>query len=318
MSSRQTPKRDLHAEITQALIAAIEKDPGKPIMPWRRTGGAPLWLPENALTKNRYNGINVVSLWVAAEAKGYSTPIWASYKQWAQLGAQVRGGEKASLVVFYKEFTGEPNPDDQNDDGTRRVARASYVFNAAQIDGYAVGEPPERLGPVARIEAVDHFLKQTGARIEAAGERAYYRPSTDTIHMPDEGLFTGSDTMNRSEAWYATALHESTHWSGAKHRLNRDFGKRFGDQQYVAEELVAEIASAFLCAELSVTQDTRPDHAQYLAHWLKLLKDDNRAIFAAAAKASEAVTYLKSLQQPEPEPPGGRRPGSAADALQLG
>ena len=213
-------------------------------------------------------------------------------------------------MVFYKEFTGEPNPDDQKDDGTRRVARASYVFNAAQIDGYTVAEPPERLGPVARIEAADRFLTHTGARIEAGGERAYYRPSTDAIHMPDEGLFTGTDTMNRSEAWYATALHESTHWSGAKHRLNRDFGKRFGDQAYVAEELVAEIASAFLCAELSVTQDTRPDHAQYLAHWLKLLKDDNRAIFTAAAKASEAVTYLKSLQPPEPEPPGGRRPGS--------
>ena len=110
----------------------------------------------------------------------------------------------------------------------------------------------------------------------------------------------------------------NTHWSGAQHRLNRDFGKRFGDQQYVAEELVAEIASAFLCAELSVTQDVRADHAQYLAHWLKLLKQDDRAIFTAAAKASEAVTYLKSLQPPEPEPPGGRRPGSAADAPQLG
>jgi antirestriction protein ArdC len=223
----------------------------------------------------------------------------------------------SASATYYKEYTGEPNPDDENDDGTRRVARASYVFNAAQIDGYTVGEPPERLGPVARIEAADRFLTHTGARIEVAGERAYYRPSTDTIHMPDEGLFTGTDTMNRSEAWYATALHESTHWSGAKHRLNRDFGKRFGDQQYVAEELVAEIASAFLCAELSVTQDTRPDHAQYLAHWLKLLKDDNRAIFTAAAKASEAVTYLKSLQPPEPEPPGGRRPGSAVDSPQL-
>jgi antirestriction protein ArdC len=320
MSPRQTPKRDLHAEVTQALIAAIEKDPGQPVMPWRRTGGAPLWLPENALTKNRYNGINVVSLWVATEAKGFSTPIWATYKQWAQLGAQVRGGEKASLVVFYKEFTGEPNPDDEKDDGTRRVARASYVFNAAQIDGYTVGEPPEPLGPVARIEAADRFLTQTGARIEAGGERAYYRPSTDTIHMPDEGLFTGTDTMNRSEAWYATALHETTHWSGAKPRLNRDFGKRFGDQAYVAEELVAEIASAFLCAELSITQDVRADHAQYLAHWLTLLKADDRAIFTAAAKASEAVNYLKGLQAPapEPEPPDGPRRTNGPGGAQLG
>ncbi len=192
------------------------------------------------------------------------------------------------------------------------MARASYVFNAAQIDGYAVAEPPEPLGPIERIEAVDRFLKHTGAQVVIGGERAYYRPSTDTIHMPDEGLFTGTETMNRSEAWYATELHETTHWSGAKHRLDRDFGKRFGDARYVAEELVAEIASAFLCAELSITQDTRADHAQYLAHWLKLLKEDDRAIFTAAAKASEAVAYLKGLQPPEPEPPGGRRPDSVA------
>ncbi len=308
MSPSQKSKRDLHAEITQALIAAIQMDPGQPVMPWRRSGGAPLWLPENAFTKNRYNGINVVSLWVAAETKGYSAPIWASFKQWSQLGCQGRGGERGSPIVFYKLLSAEPDPDDKNDDGTRRVARASYVFNAAQTEGYTLPAQPEPLGPIERIEAADQFLKNTGARIEVGGERAYYRPSTDTIHMPDEGLFTGTETMNRSEAWYATALHETTHFCGASHRLNRDFGKRFGDQRYIAEELVAEIASAMLCAELSITQDTRPDHAQYLAHWVRLLKDDDRAIFTAAAKAGEAVAYLKSLQPPEPEPPGGRRP----------
>jgi antirestriction protein ArdC len=311
----KAPKRDLHAEITANLIAAIEKNPGDPQMPWRRTGGKPLWLPENAHTGNRYNGINVVALWVAAESKGYSTPIWATYKQWAQLGAQVRGGEKASLVVFYKEFTAEPNPDDEKDDGTRRVARASYVFNAAQVEGFATAPPPEPLGPIERVELAERFLTHTGAKIEVGGERAFYRPSTDAIHMPDEGLFTGTETMSRSEAWYATALHECTHWSGAKHRLNRDFGKRFGDQAYIADELVAEIASAFLCAEIAITQDVRPDHAQYLAHWLKLLKDDDQAIFTAAAKASEAVTFLKNLQPgAAPTPPGNRKAKPAAPA----
>jgi antirestriction protein ArdC len=317
MNPHQTPKRDLHAKITQALIASIERDPGQFVLPWRRSG-APLWLPENAFTKNRYNGINVVTLWVAAESLGYGAPIWATYKQWQQLGIQVRGGEKASLVIFYKQYSAEPNPEDVDDDGTRRVARASYVFNAAQTENYAPAATPEPLGPIERIEAADQFLKNTGARIEVGGDRAYYRPSTDTIHMPDEGLFTGTETMTRSESWYATGLHEGTHWAGAPSRLNREFGKRFGDQQYVAEELVAEIASAILCAEFSITQDTRPDHAQYLAHWLKLLKDDDRAIFTAAAKASEAVTYLKGLQPPEPDPPEGRRMGNAPDAPQPG
>jgi antirestriction protein ArdC len=192
------------------------------------TGRLKRRLPENALTHHRYNGINVVSLWVAAESKGYGTPIWASYKQWAALGAQVRGGEKASLVVFYKEFSAEPNPDDEQDDGTRRVARASYVFNADQVDGFAdAPKPPEPLmGPIERIAQAERFLEFTRAKIEVGGERAFYRPSTDVVQMPDENLFIGTDSMNRSEAWYATALHECTHWSGAKHRLNRDFGKR--------------------------------------------------------------------------------------------
>jgi len=116
--------------------------------------------------------------------------------------------------------------------------------------------------------------------------------------MPDEELFGGTATMTRTEGYYATLTHELTHWSGASTRLGRDMGKRFGDAAYAAEELVAEIASAFLCSELGITQDCRADHAQYLAQWLHLMKSDSRAIFAAAAKASEAVGYLKRLQPP--------------------
>lgn len=293
--SRKLQRRDIHAEITNKLIAAIEADPGQPVMPWRRASG-PLFMPVNALTGNAYNGINVVSLWVSAEVSGYSAPVWATYRQWSELGCQVRKGEKSSLVVFYKEYDSEPDPQNADDDGKRRVARASCVFNASQVDGYALPDAPEPLGPVERLHAVDAFIAATAARIEHGGESAYYRPSTDHIQMPDEDLFCGTDTMSRGEAYYAVLTHELTHWSGAKHRLARDMGKRFGDAAYAAEELVAEIASAFLCAELGITQDTRADHAQYLAHWLKLLKDDSRAIFAAAAKASEAVAYLKGLQ----------------------
>ena len=102
------------------------------------------------------------------------------------------------------------------------------------------------------------------AKLEHGGERAFYRPSTDHIQMPDEGLFCGTDRMTRGEAYYAVLVHELTHWTGAKHRLDRQMGKRFGDSAYAAEELVAEIGSAFLCAELGITQDIRVDHAQYL------------------------------------------------------
>ena len=291
------PRRDIHSELTNKLLAAIEADPGKPAMPWRRSGGA-LSMPVNALTGNAYNGINVVSLWVSAELCGYSAPVWATYRQWSERGCQVRKGEKSSLVVFYKEYDSRPDPESADDDGKRRVARASYVFNASQVDGFAAPDAPALLGPVERLQAVDAFIAATGAKIAHGGESAYYRPSTDHIQMPEEGLFCGTDTMTRSEAYYAVLAHELTHWSGAPARLGRDMGKRFGDAAYAAEELVAEIASAFLCAELGITQDTRADHAQYLATWLRLLKDDSRAIFAAAAKASEAVAYLKGLQPP--------------------
>ncbi|MCZ7593674.1 MAG: zincin-like metallopeptidase domain-containing protein [Hyphomicrobium sp.] len=156
-----------------------------------------------------------------------------------------------------------------------------------------------RSAPVERIAAADRFIRNTEARIAHGGDRAFYRPSTDTIHMPDEALFCGTDTMTRSEAYFAVLGHECIHWSGAEKRLNRTFGKRFGDHAYAAEELVAEIGSAFLCAELGITEGTpRPDHAQYLSQWLTLLKSDSRAIFTAAARASDAVAYLKKLQPP--------------------
>lgn len=295
MSNTTTPRRDVHAEITNQLVASIEANPGEFSLPWRRNAGA-LHMPVNALTGNRYNGINVLSLWVAAEVLGYTAPIWGTYRQWAERGAQVRKGEKSSLVIFYKEFETDPDPTDADDTGKRRVARASFVFNASQVDGFDLPSAPETLGPVERIGNADRFVTATGASVSHGGDRAFYRPSTDSIQMPDEGLFTGTDTMSRNESYYATLVHELVHWSGAQHRLDRQMGKRFGDNAYAAEELVAEIGAAFLCAELGIMQDVRPDHAQYLANWLKLLKSDTKAIFTAAARASEAVTYLKALE----------------------
>jgi len=289
------PRRDLHTEITQRLITAIESNPGEPQMPWRRSG-RPLWMPENALTKNAYNGINVLNLWVASELRGFSSPVFATYKQWQELGAQVRKGAKSELVIFYKELETDPNPEDESDDGKRRVARASYVFNADEVEGYELPGRPEPLGPIARIEAADRFMANTGIPIVHGGERAFYRPSTDTITMPEESLFIGTDTMTRDEAYYAVLLHEATHATGHKSRCNRDFSTRFKKDTYAAEELVAEIGSAFLCAELQITQDTRADHAQYIANWIQLLKDDPKAIFVAAAKASQAVAWLKKQQ----------------------
>ncbi len=294
MKRTDIKSRDLYAEVTDKLITAIEADPGNPTLPWRRQKGA-LSMPTNALTGNAYNGINVINLWVSAELEGRSCPIWATYRQWEELGAQVRKGEKATLVIFYKEYDAKPDPDDLEDNGRRRVARASSVFNADQVDGFEHGEAVPELGPIERIAAADAFVRSSQADIRHGGERAYFDRRSDFIQMPGEALFTGSETMTRSEGYYATLLHELVHWSGGEQRLDRTMGKRFGDHAYAAEELVAEIGAAFLCAELGITQEVRPDHAAYLANWLKLLKDDKKAIFTAAARASEAETFLRGL-----------------------
>jgi antirestriction protein ArdC len=247
-------------------------------------------MPTNAASGNAYHGINILNLWVTAEQRGYAAPIWATYKQWSEKGCQVRKGERSALIIFYKEFQTEPTGED--DDGKRRMARASYVFNAAQVDGFTLPDALPSLGPIERLDQADRFVAATRATIRHGGERAFYQTQLDFIQMPEEGLFTGTASMSRNESYYATLVHELVHWTGNKSRLARDMGKRFGDQAYAAEELIAEIGAAFLCAELGITQDTRPDHAQYLANWLQFLKSDSKAIFTAAARASQAAAFL--------------------------
>lgn len=288
-------KTDLYAEITDKLIALIENNPGEPQLPWRRSS-LPLRIPQNAITSRPYNGINVLSLWLAAEDRGFDKPLWATYRQWSDAGAQVRAGEKSSPIIFYKQYGTDPDPQNADDTGVRRVARASRVFNVAQVDGYQLPQSPQPANPIDHIAAVDQFITNTGANIIISGNQAYYRPSTDQIYIPEEELFTGTDTMTRSQSFASVKIHEVSHWSGAKNRLNRQFGERFGDHAYAFEELVASFSEAFLCAELHVTQSPRPDHAHYLANWLTILKNDKRALFHAAAKAAEAVTYLKTFQ----------------------
>lgn len=293
--SASSPRIDVHQQLTDKIVRMMEAGPGTFAMPWRRNTGKPLFLPENVLTKKRYRGINIVSLWGAAEEANFASPIWGTYKQWQEKGAQVRKGEKGSLVVVYKEFHVAPEEDNDKDDGRRMFARASWVFNAAQVDGFEVGnEKIDDLGPIEKRENAEAFVRATGATIVTGGDRACYVPSMDIVKMPDEGRFIG-ENATRTESWYAVLAHELVHWTGPKKRLDREFGKRFGDEAYAFEELVAELGAAFLCASLNISNEPRADHAQYLDHWLKILKQDKRAIFTAAAKASAAADYLEAF-----------------------
>lgn len=176
-------------------------------------------------------------------------------------------------------------------------ARASWVFNAAQVDGYelpAEAELPENplFDPIARAES---FASATGARIEEGGDRACFIPALDTIRMPERRRFTGTDTTTPAEGFYSTLCHELTHWSGAKSRLDRDLSGRFGTESYAVEELVAELGAAFLCADLGITPEPRADHASYVKSWLEVLKSDKKAVFTAASKASQAANWLQAL-----------------------
>ncbi len=296
MSNSTAVRRDIHAEVTASIIAAIEANPGTPQMPWLQAT-RPLHLPRNVLTKNPYNGINILQLWATGFVRGYEHQIWASYRQWAQCGAQVRAGERGTAVAFYKAYEVQPKADDPDDDGNRRVLKTSTVFNIHQVTGYAAPASPPPLAlsadPWAPLEPVEDFIATTGVDIRHGGDQAYFNRASDHVQMPERFSFIGTDTSTPLEAYYSVLFHELTHWTGASSRLNRTFGQRFGDQAYAAEELVAELGVAFLSAELKTTPIPRADHAQYLAHWLAMLRSDTRSIFVAAAKASEAVRYLQ-------------------------
>lgn len=298
-SNATTERRDIHADITNSIIAAIEAGPGQFELPWHRSGRA-FQRPRNAATKQRYNGVNIVALWASAEVHGFTSPVWATYRQWQSIGAQVRRGERASPVVFYKrtdiesrDHQGEPTTE------TRLFARSSRVFNADQVDGFeaehAAPVLPDQTEPLLHAEA---FVSASRADIRHGGDRACYSPSGDFISIPSRERFTGTATSTPTESYYATLLHELTHWTGHRSRCDRDLTGRFGDNAYAMEELVADLGAAFLCSDLGITSAPRADHASYLASWLKVLKDDTRAIFTAASKASEAADFLARLAHP--------------------
>ena len=289
---------DIHEQITNRIIEAIEKGAGEFKLPWHRPAGS-LTRPTNIQSKKAYRGINVVTLWVEAQLRGYDVPVWGTYKQLSEAGYQVRKGERASTIVFYKqiefardaaEIASMPAPVDGEDrTGTAWLARGYHVFNAQQCENYQLPERP----PVVEIE---RFMTATGIDVRWGGGSAYYSPSGDYIQMPDAGLFTGSDTSSATEALYSTLLHEATHATGHPSRLDRDFSQRRNREEVCKEELLAELGAAFLCADLQVTPHLREDHAQYLQHWLDLMRGDKKAIFAAAAAANRAVEYLHGLQ----------------------
>jgi len=246
-----------------------------------------------------YQGINVLMLWSAAVAQGFAAPIWMTFKQAQQLGAHVRKGEKGNLVVYASTVTRTETDEETGEEQERDIPfmKGYTVFNVEQIEdlpAHFYGRPEPRLDPVQRIDHAEAFFAATGAEIRHGGTQAYYAVHPDYVQMPP------FDTFRDAESYYATLAHEGTHWTRHPSRLDRDFGrKRWGDEGYAMEELVAELGSAFLSADLDLTPEPREDHAAYVASWLKVLKNDKRAIFTAAAHAQRAADFLHGLQATE-------------------
>lgn len=293
--TNQSPKQDIYTRVTTRILAELEQGVRPWMKPWsveHAAGRITRPLRHNGIP---YRGVNVLPLWGEAMAKGYAAPLWMTYKQSQELGAQVRKGEHGSLVVFADRFT-KTETNDQGEAVEHAIPfmKGYTVFNVEQIDGlpaHFYAQPVNPLPLCERIEHADRFITATAATIHHGGNQAYYAPSRDMIQLPPFEAFKDK------ESYYSTALHELTHWTRHETRLARDFGRqRFGDEGYAREELVAELGSAFLCADLGITPDIREDHAAYLGHWLKIIKDDKRAIFSAAAHAQRAADFLQQLQ----------------------
>jgi antirestriction protein ArdC len=294
-----TSKRiDVYARVTDQIVAELEAGVRPWVQPWdaaHAAGEVSRPLRFNAVP---YRGINVVLLWLSAMRGQFVSPLWMTYRQAAELGGQVRRGAKGSLVVYADSFTRREAGDDGQEQEVAVPFLKSYtVFNSDQIDGlpahyYARASKPTHT--VERLERVEQFVAYTGADIRHGGAAAYYAPAGDFVQMP------ALDSFLNAESYYATLTHELTHWTRHPSRLARAFsGQRWGDEGYAMEELVAEMGAAFLGADLGLTPETRADHAAYIASWLKVLRNDKRAVFTAASHAQRGVDFLHALQ-PKP------------------
>lgn len=293
-------KQDVYEKVTAKIIADLEKGELSWIKPWssgNMEGRIVRPLRHNGIP---YSGINVLMLWGAAIEGGFSSPFWMTFKQAQDLGAHVKKGEKGSLVVYANSITRtEEGEDGREEERTIPFMKGYTVFNVAQIDGLPeqyCARPVAVLDPVKRIWHADAFFTATGADIRHGGNSAHYNGGSDHVQMP---VF---ESFRSPEAYYATLAHELTHWTKHATRLDRDFGrKRWGDEAYAREELVAELGAAFLCADLGLTPEPGEDHAAYIQSWLKVLKEDKRAIFIAASHAQRAADYLHGLQPRQEE-----------------
>ena len=296
MTKTLANRPDVYARVTDKIVADLEKGVRPWMRPWHAEHSAGRITRPLRHSGIPYKGINVIMLWSAAELKGYSCPLWLTFKQALELGGNVRKGETGELVVYADRINRtETNTKGEEVERAIPFLKGYTVFNAEQCDGlpaqYTTRAAAPLLSPLQRLDAADAFFAATGATIRHGGTRAYYAEGPDYVQMPP------FETFKDAEGYAATLAHECVHWTKHTSRLARDMGRvKWGDEGYAREELVAELGSAFLCADLGITPEVRDDHAAYIASWLDVLKQDKRFIFSAASHAQRAADYLHGFQ----------------------
>lgn len=287
----KTERVDLYQHVTDTIIAQLEQGTVPWVQPWDMSeSNAAIALPKNAHSQRPYSGINILLLWNAAALSGHASHIWLTFKQALALGGCVRKGERGTTVFYADQFMpkGDESPQGENEADKQpvRFLKRYTVFNIAQCDrlpeglfeAKPVSEARETHGPAEALIAA------TGADFRVGGDEAYYAPAHDYIRVPDHSAYF--DPID----YYRTCFHELGHWTGHKARLDRKFAVTRRSAAYAREELTAELAAAFVCASLTIEPTVR--HADYIGSWLRLLKDDKRAIFRAASLASKAANFI--------------------------
>lgn len=293
----ENQRTDIYSRITDRIIEELANGVRPWMKPWNAANSDGRITRPLRHNGQPYSGMNVLLLWSEQMSRGFASSMWMTFKQALELGAAVRKGETGSTVVFASRFT-KSEADGKGGEVDREIPflKAYSVFNVEQIDGlpdHYYHRPAPVLDPIGRIEQADLFFRHTGAVIRHGGNQAFYAPGPDLIQMPP------FESFKDAASYYATLSHEATHWTAPNERVGRDLSRYAKDRtERAREELIAELGSCFLCADLGIAPELepRPDHASYLQSWLKVLADDKRAIFQAAAHAQRAVAYLQDLQ----------------------
>ncbi len=269
------------------------------MQPWE-TSGVSLGLPRSAAPRRNYSGINILILWNAVIKRGFCSQEWLTFRQALSLGGHIRKGERGTVICYADSFVPKGERERAREQGEDPSAvpflKRFTVFNIEQCEGLPahVVPPPRILSEIELSPDAEALISATGAKIVTGSGEAFYHRGEDMIRLPSREAFVSTADF------YCTAFHELGHWTAHPSRLERDLKNRFGSEAYAREELIAELTSAFLCAQFGIAPQVR--HTDYLGHWLQILKSDARAIFHAASQASKASDFILAFRHPEPPP----------------